>query len=215
MFVFTLQYKVLFKMKNEQDYLHDITEIRSMMERSTKFLSLSGWAGIMAGIYALAAVYIATSFLQFDIRAITAGASFNLFPVCMLASTVLILAVGTAIVLSNRNASTKGEKTWNATSRKVLATVAVPLFTGGFLILIFLARGLFEFTPALTLLFYGLALYSAGNFTFGEIKYLGLFQLILGLVSAWFTEYSIACWAMGFGILHIAYGIYIHTRYQQ
>jgi hypothetical protein len=133
----------------------------------------------------------------------------------MLALTVLVLAVVTAIVMSNRNANTKGEKSWNATSRKLLATVAVPLFTGGFLILVFLSRGLVEYTPSLTLLFYGLALYSAGHFTFGEIKYLGLFQLILGLAGAWFTEYSIVCWAIGFGVLHIAYGIYIHTRYQQ
>ena len=52
-------------MKQQQDYIRDISEIRSMMERSTKFLSLSGWAGIMAGVYALIGAYIADRILLF------------------------------------------------------------------------------------------------------------------------------------------------------
>ena len=53
-------------MKNETDYLRDIGEIRSLMERSSKFISLSGWAGIFAGIYALAGVYVAINYLHFN-----------------------------------------------------------------------------------------------------------------------------------------------------
>ena len=53
-------------MKEEQKYIRDIAEIRSMMERSSKFLSLSGLAGVMAGIYALAGAFIAYRTFSFN-----------------------------------------------------------------------------------------------------------------------------------------------------
>ena len=53
-------------MKEEQNYIQDIAEMRSMMERSSKFLSLSGLAGIMAGIYALSGAYIAYKVFYFN-----------------------------------------------------------------------------------------------------------------------------------------------------
>ena len=53
-------------MKNQHDYIDDITEIRRMMVRSSKFLSLSGWAGILAGIFALSGAWFAHSVLKFQ-----------------------------------------------------------------------------------------------------------------------------------------------------
>ena len=204
-------------MKNEQDYIRDLTEIRSMMERSSKFLSLSGWAGVMAGIYALAGVFFASNFLHFDAAEIQAPGirTYDLLQVISVAVVVLALALGTAILLSGRNAASKGERSWNATSRRLLSYTSVPLIAGGILSLIFISKGLIVFVPALTMLFYGLALYIAGNFTFGEIRYLGILQVILGLFAAAFPGNGIWLWAAGFGVLHIVYGIYIHYKYQQ
>ena len=53
-------------MKEEKDYIQDISEIRSMMERSSKFLSLSGLAGVMAGIYALVGAFVAYTVFDFN-----------------------------------------------------------------------------------------------------------------------------------------------------
>ena len=45
-------------MKNKQDYFEEISEIRSLMERSSKFTSVSGLSGILAGIYALVGAFL-------------------------------------------------------------------------------------------------------------------------------------------------------------
>ncbi|MEX2483109.1 MAG: hypothetical protein WED10_01025, partial [Brumimicrobium sp.] len=157
-------------MKEEQDYIQDITEIRSMMERSSKFLSLSGWAGVMAGIYALTGAYIAYAHFQFNPDEILyASGSFDIQNVILLATLILILAIGTAIFLSSKKANKRGEKVWNATSRRLLVSMSVPLVACGILILVILSKGLIGLIAPLTLLFYGLALYNAGKFTIDEV----------------------------------------------
>jgi hypothetical protein len=208
-------------MKKEQDYIKDIADIRSMMERSSKFLSLSGWSGILAGIYALTGAFIAYHFYSFNPDEIfyetanSGSLSFNLPMVIFLAIIVLILAVGTAIFFSYRKADKKGEKIWNATSRRLLTHMAVPLFAGGILILILLSKGLIGLIAPLTLLFYGLAIYNASKFTFDEMKFLGLIQMGLGLIGIYFIEYGLLLWAIGFGVVHIVYGIYMNFRYER
>ena len=210
-------------MKEEQDYSRDIADIRSMMERSSKFGSLSGWAGIMAGIYALAGAYIAWKVLNFqpteivdvDISTATVDLLFNLLPVFFLAIGILVLAGSTALFFSYKRANKRGEKLWNATSRRLLVNMAVPLITGGLLILILISKGMIGLIAPLTLLFYGLALYNASKFTYEEVRILGIIQIILGLISANFVEYGLLIWAVGFGIVHIIYGIYIHYKYER
>lgn len=207
-------------MKEEQNYIRDIAEIRSMMERSSKFLSLSGWAGIMAGIYALAGAYIAYKFFHFHHHQIfynstQASVSSELSKVIFLAIIILVLAVGTAIILSYKKANEKGEKIWNATSRRLLTNMLVPLVAGGFLILILLSKGIIGLVAPLSILFYGIALYNASKFTYDDLKYLGLTEIALGLVSSYFIEFGLLFWAIGFGVLHIVYGIYIHFRYER
>lgn len=208
-------------MKEKRDYSRDIAEIRSMMERSSKFLSLSGWAGIMAGIYALAGAWIAFSVYQFNpdnivFSTTTSGGTFPYLPeVITTAVITLILAVGTAVFLSYRKGNKRGEKVWNATSRRLLGSMIVPLLTGGILILILISKGLIGLIAPLTLLFYGLALFGAGKYTYNDVKYLGVIQIGLGLLSTWFIQYSIFLWAIGFGLVHIVYGIYMHFRYER
>lgn len=208
-------------MKEEKDYIQDITEIRSMMERSSKFLSLAGWAGIMAGFYALAGAWIAYDIFYFNPDEIIYGnlSSGTLTPgvwkVIILALSILILALGTAYILSSKKANKKSEKLWNATSRRLLINLSVPLVTGGLLILILISKGFVGFIAPFTLIFYGLALYNAGRFTYSEIQTLGLIEIALGLISSYFVGYGLLFWAIGFGVLHIVYGIYIHYKYER
>ena len=208
-------------MKEERDYTKDIAEIRSMMERSSKFLSLSGWAGFMAGIYALAGAYIAYSYFNFTADHIipntpaAASLSTNLTGVILTAITVLVLAIGTAVLLSYRKAQKRDEKVWNSTSRRMIIHMSVPLLAGGIFMLVLISKNLLGFLAPSSLLFYGLALYNAGNFTYSDIKYLGLIQVALGLASSYYPEYGLLFWALGFGVVHIAYGIYMHLRYER
>lgn len=206
-------------MKNNLDYIRDISEIRSMMERSSKFMSLSGWAGILAGTYALIGAWIAYKVLYFNPATISDDAfltgNSGLPHLMGLALIILILATGTAIFFSYKRSVHRGEKPWNLTAKRLLINMAVPLVTGGLLILMLISKGLFGLLAPFSLLFYGLALYNAGNFTFREVKILGLVQLGLGLISSWFIGYGLLLWALGFGLAHIVYGIYMHFRYER
>ncbi len=203
-------------MKNEQDYIQDIAEVHSMMERSSKFLSLSGMAGVMAGIYALAGALGAYKILYTGSDLVNYDNVFTDFArLLLLGASVLVLSVSTCIFLSWRKAKRKGEKIWNSTARRVVINMAVPLVTGGILILILVTKGLLSLAAPFTLLFYGLALYNTSKFTYREVRSLGIIEIILGLLSVYFVEYSIVFWAIGFGLIHIVYGIYIHYRYER
>ncbi|RJQ63761.1 MAG: hypothetical protein C4517_03805 [Stygiobacter sp.] len=204
-------------MKEEQDYIRDIAEIRSMMERSSKFASLSGLSGILAGIYALAGAFIVYHYYSFnpdsvDYTNYSAGSLINVIAIALI---ILILALGSAVFLSYKKGNQKGEKIWNATSRRLIANMVVPLSAGGILLLIFLAKGLVGLIIPSTLLFYGLAIYNASKFTFDEMKFMGLLQIGLGLISAYFIEFSLFIWAFGFGVVHIVYGTYMHFKYER
>ena len=208
-------------MRKEQDYIKDISEIRSMMERSTKFLSLTGLSGVLAGIYALIGAYVVYEFFfregtsEFFTTLNGGEISGGISNLIILALVILFLAVSTAIFFSFRKARKNGERLWNATARRLVMNMAIPLVAGGLLILVFLAKGLFGLVIPMTLIFYGLALANAGKFTFEEMKSLGIIQIFLGLLAAYFMEYSLLFWAFGFGIMHILYGIYMHLKYEK
>lgn len=208
-------------MKEERDYIQDLAEIRSMMERSSKFLSLSGWAGVMAGVYALAGVYTASSFLSFRPDSIfyvisgSNGTTGGLLSVVGLALIVLLLAVGTAVFLSAKRARRKGESIWNATSKRMILHMAGPLLAGGILILLLMVKGFGGLAAPLSLLFYGLALMNAAVYTYKEVLSFGISLVILGLAGSWFPVYGLWLWAIGFGLFHIGYGIYLHFKYER
>lgn len=208
-------------MKSEQEYVKDLSEIRLMMERSTKFLSLSGLSGILAGIYALVGAYLAYSLFYSN----TENAINNRLPaqqisgdvgnLILLAIIVLVLAVGTAIYLSFKKATKNKEVLWNTVSQRLVLNMSVPLVTGGIFILILISKGVMEWVAPLTLIFYGLALINASKFTFNDLKYLGMTLIVLGLISSYFTDLGLLFWAIGFGLMHIIYGIYMHLRYEK
>jgi hypothetical protein len=201
-------------MKETHDYTKDLAEIRLMMERSSKFLSLSGWAGIFAGVYALAGTSIAH--FVFDFRPdsfvyIHAHSG----TVALIAVIVLVLALISAFIDSRLKAKKQNKKAWNTTSQKMLTSMAVPLSTAAILILFLIDDELIGLIAPLTLVFYGLALYNAGFYTFTEVRLMGLIQISLGLLNTAYIGHGLFFWAIGFGVLHIVYGIYMHVRYER
>ena len=208
-------------MKTEQEYIKDLSEIRSMMERSTKFVSLSGLSGVLAGIYALAGAYVAyrlfyqNSDSQVFISVYPQELSGEMVSLILLALSVLVLAIATSVYLSYRKALRTKEVLWNTAARRLLLNLLIPLLTGGLFILILISKGVIGLVAPLSLIFYGLALINASKFTFDEVKYLGLTQVFLGLLSAWFIGYGLIFWAIGFGMMHIGYGIYMHQKYER
>jgi hypothetical protein len=127
----------------------------------------------------------------------------------------LVLSLITAVLLSQSKARKAKLKVWDATAKRLLINMMVPLAAGGLLTLILVAKGFVGLMAPLTLIFYGLALYNASKFTYEEIRSLGLMEIVLGLVGVQWPESGIWCWALGFGVLHIVYGFYLHYRYEQ
>ncbi len=205
---------------SEKDYARDLAEIRSMMERSSKFLSLSGWEGVLAGIYALIGAYLVYMQWGFQPDAavydyVAISQSSHSAMVIGTSLIVLIAALITAFFFASRKARKMGEVAWNPTTRRLLTSMAVPLVSGGLLVLVLIYHGLLGLVAPVMLLFYGLSLYNAGKYTVEEVTYMGMVQIALGLVSAFYIEYGILFWSVGFGFVHIVYGIFMHIRYER
>ncbi len=99
--------------------------------------------------------------------------------------------------------------------RRMLIYFATPLLTGGLVILLFWMKGWVAMAAPMSLIFYGLSLLHASHFTLTDIKYLGIIDVVLGLAAILWIQHSLLIWGIGFGIVHIGYGIYIYLRYER
>lgn len=193
----------------DKNYLRDISDIKTLMNRSTRFLSLSGLSGILAGAYALAGAGIAWLYIFPKPGGYLVLHSWDFQFLLVILGTVLVLSVGTALLLTARKARKNGEKLWGETTGRLLINFLVPLVTGGIYILIKLGSQHYGLTASLMLIFYGLALVNASKYTLGNVKYLGYAQIALGLICAAMPGYGLWFWAAGFGLGHIVYGVVI------
>ena len=190
---------------SEQDYLKDISEIKNLMNRSSRFISLSGLSGIFAGIYALIGAGVAYFFLL-PIQYYVTLHSWNFKMLVGLLIAVAVLSVVTAFLLTTRKAKAHNAKIWDDTTKRLLLNFMIPLVTGGIYILIKLNSQHYGLTAALMLIFYGLALVNASKYTIGNVKYLGYVEIIAGLLCAALPGYGFYFWVFGFGVMHIIYG---------
>lgn len=211
-------------MEKNQEPIQQLNEIRNLMERSSRFISLSGLSGLSAGIIALIGAGIAFFYLDFDqryfdINRYFAEMSYKRFSQSWLfvfldALVVLTAALTAGIYFTTRKARRKGLKVWDAVARRMLINLMIPLAAGGiFCLILVYHRLVFLIAPA-TLIFYGLALLNASKYTFHEIRVLGISEILLGLMASWLVGYGLLFWAVGFGVLHIFYGLMMYFRYE-
>ncbi|WP_207425832.1 hypothetical protein [Pedobacter sp. SYSU D00535] len=204
----------------ENDIYSELSSIRHLMERSTKFISLSGLSGILAGIYALIGAFIGYKMVytpnsRMRFRDVYVNDPLVWWPLLLVALVILVLSLSTGLWLTVRQARKTGESAWNPVSRRLLLNMAVPLITGGLLILILLFRGYYGIVSSACLVFYGLALVAGSQYTFSDVKWLGLCEILLGLLAALLPGYGLLFWVIGFGVLHILYGSIMHFKYNQ
>ena len=202
----------------------DLLAIRNMMERSSKFLSLSGLSGVVAGICALIGAAVAyflildSGQVQYDqyLRGL-GDASTNTVRLFLAidALVVLIFACLGAFYFSFQKSKKARQLLWSNSFKSLLGHLLIPLITGGLFAIILVARNNIELVASVTLIFYGLSLVNAGKFTFGEIHYLGLTEIVLGILAGIFVNHGLLFWALGFGVMHIVYGIVMYYRYER
>lgn len=211
-------------MNKQQEQLEAIKEMRNLMERSSRFLSLSGLAGVVIGIIALLGVAalhqqlnlsaLGTDF-QEKLASVTVSVDDQNFIFLISTALLVLTAALIAGVLMSANRSKKLQlPIWDLTAKRLLINLMIPLVAGGLLCLIMIEKGELTYLIPVTLIFYGLALVNASKYSFDEIRTHGLLQVLLGLLAAYQPDYALLLWATGFGVLHIGYGLIIHTKHQ-
>ena len=202
-----------------QKHQEDLSHIRSMMERSSRFISLSGLSGVFAGLSALIGGLYAYQLFGANSISYLDGNSYDVNKdlvreLFFTATIVLFSALTFGIFFTIRKSRKNNLPIWTSATKKMLFNLAIPLFVGGvFCFALIVYKIYFLIAPA-TLLFYGLALVNAEKYTFSDIKYLGFCELALGCVSLFFLGYGLVFWIVGFGVLHILYGLVMFKKYK-
>jgi hypothetical protein len=200
--------------------LETLKEIRSMMERSARFLSLSGWSGIWAGSVGLVGAGVAHYILQnenIDLNYPIGWLSYSIGIVKLfaLAIVVFIVALIGGYYFTYRKNKKAGVSIWNSASKKMIINLGIPFAAGAVVILAFIMNGDWQYVSSGCLIFYGLSLINGSKYTVSDIKYLGLLEVIAGCIGLFISPgYGLYLWAFGFGVLHIVYGVIMWRKYE-
>ena len=199
-------------------YKDDLKEIKEIMNRSSKFISLSGLSGVSAGVIALVAAWFAyqtvySHQLYPGYKSLMLSSQ-SITTLLIIAILSIVLTIGTVIFFTSGKAKKNKERLWDLQTKRLVLNLLIPLATGGILCLMLLFKGYLGIVAPLTLIFYGLALVNASKYTLSEIRTLGLIEITLGLVAFQFIGYGLLFWSVGFGVLHIVYGIIMQVKYK-
>ncbi len=202
-----------------ENSLQTLQDIRNIMERSARFLSLSGWSGVWAGAVALVGAFIAYNWVPYAwiIRRNTGCLLCDpvMIRFILLAVSILVLALAGGFFFTWRKVKKQGVTLWNRTSRQLLFHLALPLVAGGIFCLSFIYNGDLIYLAPACLIFYGLALINGSKYTLSDIRYLGILEVILGCISLFIPGSAFYFWVLGFGVLHILYGIIMWNKYDK
>ncbi|NDV65260.1 hypothetical protein [Bacteroides sp. 224] len=188
--------------------IQSVNEIKELMERSSKFVSLSGLTGILVGLYSLIGAWVAYS--SMNVLATT-----RLYDVVLIALVVLTVSVVTAFLVSYYKSKRSNQKLFNKLTYRIVWNFSIPLLTGGLFCLALLYHQHYGLTSSVMLLFYGLSLVNVSKYTFSNVAWLGYAFLFLGILDAFFEGYGLLFWTLGFGVFHIIYGILFYFLYEK
>lgn len=202
----------------EKDPINSLNEIKSMMQRSSKFTSISGWSGIWVGFVGIISATIAyfgileNSSFYSGYQEFTDLSTIKI-KLIFLSIITLVIALTGGFLFMIKKSNQDDIKFINPVTKRILKKFAFILIIGGIISLIFIKNlNLAYFAPS-TLLFYGLALYTVERDTIIEMKYLAICEIILGLLAFYFIYNGLLFWFIGFGILHLIFGAYIIKKY--
>lgn len=214
-------------MNEQQQSLQDLQHIKQMMERSSRFISLSGLSGIAAGACALVGAWFANDVITenggpsgyrelvnktLEVSSLQDFMGHRLFQIAMYTFFAALLS---AFLFTWLRSKKNKVPMWGYSSRRLLINVSVPMIAGGIYLFKQMQFGNYGLIAPGCLIFYGLALVNASKYTLGEVRYLGYCQVLLGIINCWFVGYGLYFWAIGFGLLHIIYGSVMWYKYER
>lgn len=218
-------------MNDQNHHLETLRDIKQIMEKSSRFISLSGLSGISAGICALIGAWFALNVINNDSSSMTAvrksgdylrsdDDSISLMdymgnPLLHIAILTFLAAFALAFLFTYLRSRKSNTPVWGTTARRLMMNVSIPMIAGGIYLLKLMQAGAYGYIAPGCLIFYGLALMNASKYTLTEIRYLGFGMIILGIINLFNTGHGIYFWAAGFGVLHIIYGVYMWWKYER
>ncbi len=207
-------------MNQQKDQLATLHEIRNIMDRSSRFISLSGLSGVAAGVSALvgAAVvkwYLVTHSINYSQHLGRSLTRESILFMLSVAGLVFILALCLAIYFTARNARKSNHRVWDSKTERMLINLFIPLAAGGIFCAVLIYHNLLYLVAPAMLIFYGCALLNASKYTLSDIRYLGLCEIVIGLLASFFVGYGLLAWTVGFGVLHIVYGTLVYVKYER
>ena len=214
-------------MEQNEQLANTLQDIKQMMEKSSRFISLSGLSGIAAGCCALIGAGAAYTVLQnagyspVDYTSSQVvinerfGRSYVDQSLLIIAALTFAAAFVSAFLFTYLRCKKSGIPVWNTSSRRLTFSALIPMAVGGIFLLKLLSENNYQFIGPGCLIFYGLAVLNGSKFTLQEVRYLGYGLLLLGLINLWLPGMSIFLWAIGFGLLHIIYGTIMWSKYEK
>ena len=206
-------------MEKHEEQLAAIQEMRNLMDRASRFRSISGLSAMVAGLLAILCVVFVSQLTDVQL---TESASFEQMLGTKLATEVqlsflvlLLISICFGIYLAARNAQAAGQAAWDSVAKRLALHLAIPLVTGGVFSMLLAQLGLLGLIPASTLLFYGLALVNASHYTLDAVRLLGLVEIGLGLLATAIVPFGLVFWLTGFGLMHVGFGLYIYLKYER
>ena len=200
----------------DQNYHKDLSHIQHMMERSTRFLSLSGMSGIVTGVIALLGAayaynYLGTSGFDYEGRSLHTVED-KVTHLIIVALLVLVSAIFFGGLFTWRNIKKSGQPFWTMATKKLLFNFCIPLALGGLFCIGLIIHQYYILLAPMMLFVYGAALFSAEKYTLKLVRFFGISEMLLGLVALFFPGHGLLFWALGFGVLHIVYGILMYKK---
>jgi hypothetical protein len=207
--------------QENRGHLENLNEIRSLMERTSSFISLSGLSGVSAGIVGLiAAVVLHQKFMpymEYRLGVVNTAAQRNelIYFGIVISALVLVVTFALAIFFTARKAKKNGMPVWDGSAKRLVTNLFIPLVAGGVFCLILIYHMYDWLVMPSMLIFYGLALLNAGKYTLHEIRWLGISEIALGLLASIFLSQAIYFWGMGFGVMNIIYGLVMYFKHER
>jgi hypothetical protein len=192
--------------ESEPVALHDramdnLRYIRETMERAGSFTAVSGWGIVTIGATAIAAAWLAGA------MASPAG-----WLAVWTVEAVLALAIGVLSVA--RKARAAGMPLLSGPGRKVALILSPPLMAGAVLTAVMFGEGILAPLPGMWLLLFGAGVVAAGAFSVRIVPVMGLTFMLLGSAALLLPAgWGNGLMALGFGGLHIFFGVLIARRY--
>ena len=191
----------------QEKQLEALQSIRNLMERTSRYLRLSGKAGVIIGSLSIGCSLVVDAYINVNLE--------NLTQLLFLFGSLFLVSLLIEIVMAEQNARRKKVPAWDPVAKRFLINLFIPLLAGGVYAFALIQQQQFNMVLPATLVFYGLALINASRYTIEEIRYLGLAELLIGLLSSCFPAYGLLAWGLGFGLLHIVYGVILYFKYEK